>query len=70
MNTPIFDFVRSYAEKNTARFHMPGHKGKGFIGCEQFAITAIKGDDELSSAKAIIPEREQNTRSTSGQATT
>ena len=70
MNTPIFDFVRSYAEKNTARFHMPGHKGKGFIGCEQFDITEIKGADELFSANGIIAESEKNASSLFGTAKT
>lgn len=70
MNTPIFDFVRSYAEKNTARFHMPGHKGKGFIGCEQFDITEIKGADELFSANGIIAESEKNAASLFGTAKT
>lgn len=33
MNTPIVDFVRTYAEKNMSRLHMPGHKGQsGLFG--------------------------------------
>ena len=47
MKTPIVDFVRDYAAKNMVRFHMPGHKGKAFLGCETFDITEIKGADEL-----------------------
>ena len=39
MNTPIADFVRGYEKKNMARLHMPGHKGKTFLGCEAFDIT-------------------------------
>ena len=41
MNTPIYDFVKSYAKSKTTRFHMPGHKGKdsknsiNFLGCEK-----------------------------------
>lgn len=27
MRTPIYDFLLSYAESKTIRFHMPGHKG-------------------------------------------
>ena len=39
MNTPIVDFVRDYVKKDVSRFHMPGHKGKGFLGCEEYDIT-------------------------------
>ena len=38
VNTPIYDFVKSYTEKNTVRFHMPGHKGKNFLGFENFVL--------------------------------
>lgn len=60
MNTPICDFVRSYAQKNTSRFHMPGHKGKEIIGPEQLDITEISGADELFAADGIIAESEKN----------
>ncbi len=60
MTTPIFDFVKSYSAGNTARFHMPGHKGKGMLGCEGFDITEIAGADVLGSADGIIKESENN----------
>ncbi len=60
MNTPIYDFVRSYAEGNGVRFHMPGHKGKGPLGIEALDITEIKGADVLSEAQGIIGESERN----------
>ncbi len=60
MKTPIADFVRGYAAKNTVRFHMPGHKGKAFLGCEAFDITEIKGADELYAPDGIIAESEKN----------
>ena len=28
MNTPVYDYLISYAESGTLRMHMPGHKGK------------------------------------------
>lgn len=28
MPTPLYDALKEYAQKNPARFHMPGHKGK------------------------------------------
>ena len=63
MNTPIADFVKKYAKKNISRFHMPGHKGKSFLGCEKFDITEIDGADVLSSAGGIIEESEKNASS-------
>ena len=32
MNTPIADFVKSYAESGISRLHMPGHKGVELLG--------------------------------------
>jgi len=60
MNTPIFDFVKKYAESKVSRMHMPGHKGKGALGCEQFDITEIDGADVLSVGGGIIGESEAN----------
>lgn len=61
MKTPIADFVKKYIESGTSRFHMPGHKGKAFLGCEPFDITEISGADVLSEALGIIGESEKNT---------
>ncbi len=60
MKTPIADFVKKYAKSGVSRFHMPGHKGKKFLGCEKFDITEIDGADVLSSADGIIGESEKN----------
>lgn len=60
MNTPIYDFVQNYIKSNTARLHMPGHKGVSFLGLETFDITEIKGADELYAPNGIILESEQN----------
>ena len=43
-----------------ARFHMPGHKGAGFLGCEGFDITEVSGADELYESGGIIAESEAN----------
>ena len=43
MDTPICDFVKAYREKNGLRMHMPGHKGRGFLGMEEMDITEIAG---------------------------
>lgn len=60
MTTPIYDFVKAYTESKTTRFHMPGHKGMGELGCEAFDITEISGADVLYSAEGIIEESENN----------
>ena len=60
MNTPIADFVRGYEKENMYRLHMPGHKGKNFLGCEGFDITEVNGADALYEAEGIIAESENN----------
>ena len=60
MRTPIADFVRAYANSGGVRLHMPGHKGKTFLGCEPLDITEINGADVLYSAHGIIDESERN----------
>ena len=60
MNTPIWDFLNEYAEKNASRFHMPGHKGVSYLGCEGIDITEIGGADVLYSPSGIIAESEEN----------
>ena len=60
MDTPIIDFVKKYNEAKTTRFHMPGHKGVSFLGCEQSDITEIKGADELYAPDGIIRKSEEN----------
>lgn len=60
MNTPICDFARRYADGEALRLHMPGHKGSGFLGVEQWDITEIEGADSLYEAEGIIRESEEN----------
>lgn len=60
MNTPIYDFMHSYADENPLRLHMPGHKGVGPLGIEALDITEIGGADSLFSADGIIRESEEN----------
>lgn len=60
MNTPICDFVQNYADSGQLRLHMPGHKGKGFLGVENRDITEIEGADVLYRAKGIIKGSEEN----------
>ena len=70
MTTPIYDFVKAYAESGTVRGHMPGHKGNDCYkskaaGSEisavfPYDITEIKGADALFEADGIIAESERN----------
>ena len=60
MNTPIRDFVARYAESGISRLHMPGHKGRGPLGCEALDITEVMGADALYEAAGIIAQSEQN----------
>lgn len=70
MDTPIVDFVKNYAQSGKTRFHMPGHKGVPFFGCEQLDITEISGADELYMPDGIILESEKNAASLFGTART
>ena len=60
MKTPVCDFVAAYEQSGTARLHMPGHKGKGPLGCEGRDITEIAGTDSLYEAGGVIAQSEQN----------
>ena len=60
MNTPIVDFVKRYAESGVSRLHMPGHKGCGALGFEQYDITEIDGADVLYSPEGVILKSENN----------
>lgn len=60
MTTPVADFLRSYAAGRMVRLHMPGHKGRGPLGCEAWDITEIQGADSLYEAAGILAESERN----------
>ena len=60
MDTPVCDFVREYACSDTVRMHMPGHKGKSYLGFENLDITEIQGADSLYEADGIISASEEN----------
>lgn len=60
MNTPICDFLDKFAADNPIRLHMPGHKGKNFLGFENIDLTEIPGADSLWEAEGIIAESEKN----------
>ncbi len=60
MNTPVYDFMLRYSKSDITRFHMPGHKGKKFVGFEDIDITEFFGADSLYEADGIISESERN----------
>ncbi|MBR0368424.1 MAG: amino acid decarboxylase [Clostridia bacterium] len=60
MKTPIHTFVTHYLESGLSRLHMPGHKGRGMLGCEVRDITEIAGADALYAASGIVAESEKN----------
>ena len=60
MTTPICDFLKQYAETDVLRLHMPGHKGRGRLGVEQYDITEVSGADSLYEAAGIIRQSEEN----------
>lgn len=60
MTTPIVDFVRRYSESGTLRLHMPGHKGRTYLGPEKWDLTEIAGADELYAPEGIIAQSEEN----------
>ena len=69
MSAPICDFVKKYAESNPCRLHMPGHKGKSFLGFEKLDITEIDGADNLFAPNGIIRESEKNAEKAFGSRT-
>lgn len=66
MNTPICDFVKSYADSEPLRLHMPGHKGLNLTGNETYDITEIHGADSLYESSGIIAQSEENASSLFG----
>ncbi len=70
MTTPLADFLRAYAASGTARLHMPGHKGRGPLGCEAWDLTEISGADSLYEATGIIAESEANASALFGSGAT
>ena len=63
ITTPIWDYVKDYNNRDAVRAHMPGHKGRGFLGVEGFDITEI--NEELclyEDNEGIVRESLSNAR--------
>ena len=66
MDTPVAGFLGEYQQSDLSRFHMPGHKGQGPLGCESWDITEVLGADALYEADGIIARAEANTAAVFG----
>lgn len=64
MNTPVYDYLRAYAESGTLRMHMPGHKGlpaDNMLSCiYPLDITEITDAGNLFEYDGIIAQSEKN----------
>ncbi|MBR6737653.1 MAG: PLP-dependent transferase [Clostridia bacterium] len=60
MDKPICEFLEKYNNKNPIRLHVPGHKGKSFLGYERYDLTEIDGADELYMPTGIIRKSQEN----------
>ena len=69
MTTPILDFLSKYRDTGAVRAHMPGHKGKSFLGFEDIDVTEITNADSLYHADGIIKESEACASKLFGSAT-
>ncbi|MCQ2490909.1 MAG: aminotransferase class V-fold PLP-dependent enzyme [Ruminococcus sp.] len=73
MDTPIYDFLKYYADSGTVRCHMPGHKGREFFPDDiapSLDITEIFGADSLFEADGIIRQSERGMSELYGTADT
>lgn len=64
MNTPVYDYLKSYSDSDMLRMHMPGHKGKGsgsvLSDILKLDITEITDAGNLFEDSGIISESEKN----------
>lgn len=61
MATPLYDAVKAYLDRDPARFHMPGHKGRPIapVGdAARWDITEVAGADSLYEAQGAIAATE------------
>ncbi|MDF2987895.1 MAG: Orn/Lys/Arg decarboxylase major region [Eubacterium sp.] len=64
-NTPIYNYLRKYAEENINIFHMPGHKLGSGVPQElaqdllQLDLTEVEGTDNLHYPEGIIQEAQE-----------
>lgn len=62
MNTPLYDMLLKYKERDALRMHMPGHKGKGqgdFKCVSEIDVTEISATDDLYEPKGAIKKAQE-----------
>lgn len=57
--TPLYEMLKKYADMGSARFHMPGHKGRSSLGCEQYDITELSFSDNLYAPQGVIKHAQE-----------
>ncbi len=65
MDTPFFNQIQQLAAKDTARFHVPGHKGNSaslaFMGeALFFDVTEVEGACDLSNPEGSLAQSQHN----------
>lgn len=58
MKMPLNDALRSFADQDRVRLHMPGHKGRGFAGA-RLDVTELSGTDNLHHPTGAIAESQR-----------
>ena len=64
---PLVEALQKYSDKETVRFHMPGHKGRGLgrtsrllkKNLYKWDVTEIPGLDDLHQPRGAIKEAQQ-----------
>ena len=74
MESPLRQYLEKLHNSRRARFHMPGHKGRGslppFDAAAPYDITEIAGADSLFEANGILAQSEQATAALYGSKAT
>ncbi len=75
MKTPFYNQIQKLAKKDTARFHVPGHKGNSaslaFMGEALFYdMTEVEGAFDLSNPEGALAESQQNMAAAYGSGAT
>ena len=74
MESPLRQYLEKLHNSRRARFHMPGHKGRGslppFDAAAPYDITEIAGADSLFEANGILAQSENITAALYGSKAT
>ena len=61
LDAPLYNAIKKYADKKTARFHMPGHKGRGrgIYKSARYDVTELDFSDDLLHSEGVIKDCEE-----------